>query len=73
MPLDLHDSYAKLAGQSNESGLLSDTFRLTSRGRWWQIAMSVTGQCQTTAVLLNTLNYKFKNAVTIDMLSLIMG
>ena len=36
------------------------------------VAMSVIGQCQTSAILLNNQNAKFNNGLTIDMLSLIM-
>ena len=37
------------------------------------VAMSVIGQCQTSAILLNNQNARFNNGSTIDMLSLIMG
>ena len=36
------------------------------------VAMSVIGQCPTSAILLNNQNAKLNNGLTIDMLSLIM-
>ena len=36
------------------------------------VPVSVIGQCQTSAILLNNQNAEFNNGLTIDMLSLIM-
>src|SRR4029434_10636030 len=38
----------------------------------YSVAMSVIGQCQTSAILLNNQNAKFNNGLTINMLSQIM-
>ena len=41
--------------------------------RTGSVAMSVIGQCQISAILLNNQNAKFINGLTIDMLGLIMS
>ena len=59
--------------RDGENDVLLSSQNETSQLVISSVPMSVIGQCQTSAILLNNQNAKFNNGLTIDMLSLIMG
>ena len=68
--------YSVLSCFDNETGVypcetllgLSFVLSINTRMHILSVAMSVIGQCQTSAILLNNQNAKFNNGSIIDML-----